>query len=719
MSSAGPSVPPASLPELEAALAEHDAKTSEDFPIWLGAEPTFTDRFSEAPEWLSEALGADKEERARQLLGLMQERNPGSLVVRALGRQYSGEPEPRWCYGLFSRRDGEPVWTGPADRLDDGLPAEADHARAEQFCESLCASLRRAGWFAARVTDAPTPRVLFRSDAQEIRSSVREDPRLGRESIHEGALLGAGVVDRLAAEGSFLLLVHPGAGGLECNELWLELPAFARVATFLEFLDRLAEACRELQLSALGLRGFTPPIDQSVAWTTLTPDPAVLEVNQAPEPNMRSFFRTKSMLFELARQVGLAPFRLHYNGDVSDSGGGGQLTIGGATPQGSPFFRSPYLLPRLIRYVIRHPSLSYWFATQYVGGSSQSPRPDEGVRESFVELGVALEQLALCDALSPQVLWSTLRHFLADASGNPHRSELNIEKLYNSYLPGRGCLGLVEFRALAMSPSVEISTARALLFRSLVAMLSREDRQPTLKHWGDELHDRFALPFYLRQDLREVFADLRATGLALGRGVEKLLLNREACLLGRAEFDQCLLTLEQGLEFWPLVGDVASQEGGGSRLVDASTSRIQLRLTTKRAASERLEALEVTANGHLLPVRTEHTQAGPCRVLGLRYRSFLPFAGLHPAMQPEKAIVLTLRSPAETALRITLHGWRPNGEAYPGLPRDAEEAAARRAERVVVEVLPAVNLAAPRVPRPEAVTPYCLDLRRLRTPTSR
>jgi uncharacterized protein (DUF2126 family) len=702
---------------LDAAVSAHDRATAGALRIWLGAEPTFTDRYSESREWLCEALGADKEARARQLLLRLHERQVGSAVLRPIGRQYAGEPAPRWCYGLYARRSGEPLWSGPGDAFDDGEPTPATCERLAKLQATLLSALLASGWFAAAVPSAEASplRLVCRSDGQVVSADPKADARLGRPSIHATAHEAA-PVDQLASDGVFLVLLHAGAGGPAANEAWVEFPALPDVASFAALLESLGSAARQAGVRALGLRGFPPPVDESVAWTSLTPDPAVLEVNQAPEATLGAFQNATRSLFELAREEGLSPFRLHYNGAVSDSGGGGQLTFGGPSPGESPFLEAPQLLPRLIRYLIRHPSLSYWFATQYVGGSSQSPRPDEGVRESFLELEVGLEQLARLDAPRLDMIWGTLRHFLADASGNPHRSELNIEKLFNRFLPGRGCLGLVEFRALSMPPSSEIATTRALLLRSLLVMLSREDKVPELVHWGDELHDRFALPFFLRQDLREVFADLTGASLGLGDGLEQLLLEKEALVLGSVDCGSFRLNVQQALEFWPLVGDVASQEGGGSRLVDASTSRFQVRIEALDERA-RLEALRLVVKGYLVPLRAEQLGDRPVYVMGLRFRSFVPWSGLHPAIGAEKTVQLTLGHPTGEGVRVTLHPWRPNGEAYPGLPADLAEASARRNERFVVERLAgAADLAglsaAPPAPA-FATTRYCVDMRRL------
>ncbi len=699
---------------LAAAIAAHDRAALRSTPVWLGAEPTFTDRYSESREWLCEALGEDKEKRARQLLARLLRHQPGAVVLRPIGRPYAGEARPRWCYGLYAQRNGEGLWSGPPDLFEDGDPVAATVQLLPRLRSALIEVIREGQWFAAAVptVDPAELRLVCRRDGQPVPADPKADARLERPSIHAGAHETA-PVDQLAADGVLLVVLHAGGGGPDANDAWVELPAFPCVQSFVAFLHLLGRAARAAGVEALGLRGFSPPVDESVAWTTLTPDPAVLEVNLAPEPTLAAFLRSTRFLFEQTAEEGLSPYRLHYNGAVSDSGGGGQLTFGGASPLESPFFTVPQLLPRLIRYLIRHPSLSYWFATQYVGGSSQSPRPDEGVRESFVELEVGLEQLARLETPSAEMIWSTLRHFLADSSGNPHRSELNIEKLFNRFLPGRGCLGLVEFRALSMPQSYELAAARALLLRSLLVMLSREDKVARLVHWGDELHDRFALPFFHREDLRDVFADLKSAGLGLGDLVEDLLLEKEAILVGSVDCAGYRLSVQQALEFWPLVGDVASQEGGGSRLVDASTARIQVRVDPLSADPPAVDQLRLVVKGHAVPLRSERLGDKPVYLMGLRYRSFMPWSGLHPAIGAEKNVNIILQHASGEAVRVTLHSWRPDGEAYPGLPKDLAEAAARRAERFVVERLQGASLPfAPAAPA-RVLTPYCVDLRRL------
>lgn len=681
--------------------------------IWVGCEPTFTDRRSEAPEWLYEALGGDKEARARSMLGCLLARRPGSLILRTLGRQYRDEPLPRWSYGLYQRRAGARLWDGPADPLAGGVGCEPAQWRA--FADSLELALRAQGWGVARLQmpeEEDELRLLVQPDGSEPSADPGSDPRLLRPSVHSAAIPLTGMRDELAAEGRLLLVLRrPTLEDVEHPVAELELPAWPEVAGFLEFVRLLAAAAREAALPGLILCGFPPPVDESVAWTTLTPDPAVIEVNQAPFANLPQFLAGNRELFAVAHEVGLSPYRLHYNGTQSDSGGGGQITLGGHSPVASPFLRHPRLLPRLVRYLTRHPALSYWLAPPFLGSSSQGPRVDEGVRDSFRELGLALERLDQGAGQDPEALWSSLSPFLCDYSGNPHRSELNIEKLWNPYLPGRGCLGLVEFRALRMASSPERAVSFAALLTALCALLIRHDPVPALHDWGDDLHERFALPYYLRQDLKQVLEDLETGGLGLPEAITQRLLDARLREIGALEVGGARFELSQALEFWPLVGDVASQEGGGSRLMDASTGRIQLLMRPPESGGLDPEGWALSCNGFRLRLRPDRDAQGPLRLLGIRYRRFEPHRGLHPGIPVQAPLQIVLWHPElPQALQLSVHEWRPDKQPYPGLPADRLEAQCRRRERFVYRYIssPPSSRDAP----PGAYSAYSFDLRR-------
>jgi len=682
--------------------------------VWIGAEPTFTNRDSEAPEWLTDALGATKQDYACRIIDRLRHSYPGAFVLRSLGRQYPGETCPRWSLGLYRRRDGQALADRlPVDPLGASIPCEAGCLRA--FWHALTAALDRDGWAAAgfEIDGGMGLRVLFRADAQPPVADPTHDPRLVRPSWHAQSLAPDGMTDDLAGEGLYLVALGcEPVGPADELQPCIELPAFGEVALFLAFVRRVAQAAGEVELTALVWRGCPPPVDRTVAWTTLTPDPAVLEVNEAPASTVAEFLDGSRRLYALVAAEGLAPYRLQYDGTVSDSGGGGQFTLGGPTPVHSPFFVAPQLLARMVVYFNHHPALSYWFAPLYIGSFSQSPRADENVRESFSELQVALQQLGATSDPDPDFIWRSLSPFLVDTSGNAHRSEINIEKLWNPYLPGRGRLGLVELRAFRMAIDAESAAAIAAMLRALTAMLSRRDPGRQLIEWGNRLHDRFALPFFLRQDLDAVFEDLDAAGLRLGTAITERLCADHWRHLGHVEFAGCRLDVDQAIEFWPLLGDAAMQSGG-SRLVDASTSRLQITLRPGNGRADGLEGWRLLANRYRVPLRRERDAAGTLFITGLRFRAFVPWIGLHPGLDAQGPVVLSLLPPgAEQGLRVTLHDWQPQGQAYNGLPDSLAEARRRLGERFVAEAIAADAVPEGIAPPAESTSEYCFDLRR-------
>ena len=414
-------------------------------------------------------------------------------------------------------------------------------------------------------------------------------------------------------------------------------------------------------------------------WLSVTPDPGVVEVNMAPCATARELGEQAQRVWEAATAAGLSPVRPRFNGDLVDSGGGGQISLGGSRPETSPFVRYPHVLPALIRYVNNHPSLSYWFANECVGSASQGPRPDEGARERWDELGVTLawlERLADRGELPPEQLWHALGPLLVDCSGNSHRAELNVEKLWNPHIPLHGVrhgkMGIVELRAVRMPERPAMLAALAALFRSIVARLVVSHYRSPLVDWHDELHDRFALPAALSRDLRIVLGDLDEHGLGI-----PALLRREleawrqpgiTCRLGEAT-----MTLRPALEFWPLVGDVASQERSSARLVDASTQRWEISL-------EGLGPDRVAVGGKWAHLRSV---GDGVRAVGVRRRVFQPSPGFHPGLPVTDPLVIEWAW-AGRAQRIELWAWRPAGGPYEGLPRDEHDALDRRQERIRV-----------------------------------
>jgi uncharacterized protein (DUF2126 family) len=473
-----------------------------------------------------------------------------------------------------------------------------------------------------------------------------------------------------------------------------------RARAVLEALQRRIEGSRASPVKGRQFPGEEKPrFCYALTWDgdrtlTVTPDPGVVEVNTAPSPNLEDFLAQLRTIDAAARDAGLSPFRYRWNGDIADSGGGGQLTLGGPSAEESPFFLHPTLLPSLVRYFNRHPSLSYGFAMECVGPAGQGPRPDEGTRERFDELAVAVERFSFPDRPStPDAIAAAFHNLLVDGSGNPHRAEINVEKLWNEGHP-RGRMGVVEFRALSMPSTPERAIAIAALFRSIAARAVKSPVDDPLIEWGRELHDRFSLPWFVARDLEEVLADLDAHGFPLPRAL-RALLHVEPDPIVEHTLGGSTIAIRRAREFWPLVGDVASQEWNTSRLVDPSTERLEIRVTG--------EPGEVAVEGWALPL----VQVAPdVHVASVRRRAFVPLPGLHPGLPAKDPLEFTFKQ-----VSIALHAWRSDGEAYEALPDGSAEAERRRRERV--RIRPASIEARPRPIPAHARSRYGVDLRRL------
>jgi uncharacterized protein (DUF2126 family) len=705
-------------PALHAAIAQHDdALANAGLSVWLGSEPTFTDRSSLAPQWLHQALGGDKEARAQQWVARLAARSLHAVLLRSVGRQYPGEALPRWSYGLYGRRDGTQLWHGPPDPLQQVACRDADEQTLRRFRDTLCEALRVRGWSASSFDISNDPRswrIAARRDGQSPSADALNDAALCRPLCHHNCIPHEGLHDALARQGVYLFIVHgiPTPLSSAAQHAGVDLPAFDTVAEFSEGLAALSDASKAVALDHLILTGFPPPTDASVTWTTVTPDPAVIEVNMAPLPTLAQYHAAMCQLFDSAAQGGLHAERYYYNGHIVDSGGGGHITLGGASPQQSPFRLYPWLLPRLVSYFSRHPSLSYLFAVDHIGSASQSPRPDEGLRDAPRELQLALQLLTRETDLDLECAWATLAPFMTDYTGNTHRAEINIEKLANPYLPGRGQLGLVEFRALRMAPTPQWATAMAALLRSIVAMLCKQTVSLDLADWGEALHEQFALPFHLEQDFDCVLDDIATAGFALTDPLSRALCTDDHRHLADSEFAGYRIRLRRAIQLWPLMGDVAGQERGGSRLVDASTTRLELCIRSATASEDAAPLPLMAVQGYRLALRKERDRHGSALVAGVRYRSYQPQLGLHPTLAAQAPLQFKFVVPQrQNALLITLHEWHPDGTAYAGLPSDREDARTRIRERIVTKEITGVSPADFREPPAAACGSHFLDLR--------
>jgi uncharacterized protein (DUF2126 family) len=413
----------------------------------------------------------------------------------------------------------------------------------------------------------------------------------------------------------------------------------------------------------------------------VTAEPGVIAIHMAPCETTTELVAQARRVWVAAANAGLSPSRRRHNGDIADSGGGAVLALGGSTPATSPFLRYPHVLPALVRYLDNHPSLSYWFANEWLGSASPAPRPDEGRRERFDELDVTLgwlEAEADRGELSPDKMRQALAPLLVDVTGNAHRAEIGVDRLL---------AGIVELRAFRMPERPTMLAAATALMRSIVARLAVSDYREPVIDWHDELHDRFALPIMLSRDLRRVLGDLDEHGLGV-----PALLRRELdawrapgiiCNLGDAT-----LELRPALEFWPILGDGRA---------DTSTQRLELSIEgpgpDRVAIDGRWATLRAVGDG--------------IRAIGVRRRAFRPEAGFHLGLAVTDPLVIEW-SWQTRAQRIELWARRPSGGAYTELPAGDHEALDRRAERISIATHLGDIVAFGHWPE---TRPYTIDLR--------
>jgi uncharacterized protein (DUF2126 family) len=402
----------------------------------------------------------------------------------------------------------------------------------------------------------------------------------------------------------------------------------------------------------------------------------VLEVNIHPSGSWADLVATTTTIYDEAGEVGLCAEKFALDGLHTATGGGSHLTLGGPRPADSPILRRPDLLRSLVTYWQHHPSLSYLFSGRFVGPTSQAPRVDEGRHESLYELEIAfaeLDRLAAEETVLPWHVDRLLRNLLVDLSGNTHRAEFCIDKLFSPESE-RGRLGVVELRGFEMAPHPQMALVQALLVRSLVARFWADPYAGRLVRWGTELHDRFLLPWWIASDIRAVADDLAAHGFPFDASWIDPFLEFRFPRLGITNVDGVSIELRAAIEPWNVLGEDAA--AGSSRFVDSSLERIQVRvdgLTPSRHA--------ITCNGVLVPLSGTGTPGS--YVAGVRFRARQLSSALHPTIGVHSPLHFDLvdRWTNRSLGGAAYHVVHPGGRSYDRVPANAKEAEARRASR--------------------------------------
>lgn len=498
---------------------------------------------------------------------------------------------------------------------------------------------------------------------------------------------------------------------LEIREgiLYVFLPPLSDTDATVRLIARI-EATAKRCSQPIRLEGYLPERDPRLLSFAVTPDPGVIEVNIHPSGDWNTLVARTQRLYEAARKLKLGSEKFMLDGRHTGTGGGNHITLGANKPADSPFLRRPDVLQSLITYWQHHPALSYLFSGQFIGPTSQAPRIDEARDDNLYEMELAFQQMDRLipsgkECQQPWLVDRLLRNLLVDLTGNTHRAEFCIDKLYSPD-SSTGRLGLLELRAFEMPPHYQMSLVQALLLRALISRFWKQPYRGPLVRWDTRLHDQFMLPHFIEQDMREICRELRDSGYPMQDRWFTPFMEFRFPRYGTLIAQNMELELRCAIEPWHVLGEEMSGNGT-ARYVDSSVERLQVKVSGMT-----IERHQITCNGRAIPLRS--TGVPGEYVAGVRYKAWAPWSALHPSIGIHGPLVFDLvdRWNQRAIAGCTWHVSHPGGRNFDTFPVNANEAESRRRSRFwPLGHTPGTQRVTEEPGNPNF--PFTLDLRRL------
>jgi len=480
------------------------------------------------------------------------------------------------------------------------------------------------------------------------------------------------------------------------GKLFVFFPPVTHFEHYLDLVGAVERTAEKLQIPVL-IEGYDPPADNRVQKLMITPDPGVIEVNIHPAKTWRELLSNYEILYDKARESRLTTEKFNLDGRHTGTGGGNHVTIGGSKPAESPILRRPDVLKSFITYWQHHPALSYLFSTQFIGPTSQAPRVDEGRDDILYELELAFQQVPNHkeDDVPYWLVDRIFRNLLVDITGNTHRAEFCIDKLYSPD-SSTGRLGILEFRGFDMPPHYRMGMVQFLLIRALLSWFWKNPYDHKLVRWGTQLHDRFLLPHYCYKDMTEVVNDLRNAGYDFDISWFDPFFSFRFPFVGELQVDDIHIELKMAIEPWHVLGEEMSSSGT-ARFVDSSLERLQVKISGMTDSRYQL-----MCNGLRIPLKNTGVQGE--YVSGIRYRAWQPPSALHPTLGVDTPLVIDLYDTwtKKSVAACKYHVAHPGGRNYNTFPVNSFEAESRRISRFF-DFGHSINLVEPTVEQPTSV----------------